>query len=121
MRAVVYPFSPVAAVWLIGFVMLNSAVSQEDAPKKAEPSPALKAALAHISEFTVSLASGEMPVEMVPMPLMTYGDAARNNEAGTLWAWGKTGRPAAILELYRNVGSGQPWVHAMTLTSPVRI
>jgi len=93
--------------------------SEEAAPKKEE-SPALKDAREHMSEFKViSSAKGrEGPIEMLPNPLLLYGDAARNNEAGTLWAWGKSGRPVAFLELYRNVGDGQPWAHALTLTSP---
>lgn len=94
-------------------------VRADDSPNQAE-SAALMAAREHMSEVTVtSSAKGRDPViEMLPNPLLTYGDAARNNEAGTLWAWGKSGRPVAFLELYRNVGKDQPWVHALTLTSP---
>jgi hypothetical protein len=94
--------------------------ADNDTPKKAEPSPAVIEARTHLSEFKVqAVANGrEAPIEMLPNPLLTFGDAARNNEAGTLWAWGKSGRPVAFLELYRNVGDGQPWAHALTLTSP---
>ena len=101
------------------FTLMAVAWSQEDAPKKAE-SPALKAAREHMSEFTVqSGAKGrDGLIEILPNPLLTFGDAARSTEAGTLWAWGKSGRPVAFLELYRNVGIDQPWVHALTLTSP---
>lgn len=113
-----YNTTLVAAIWIAGLAILSPVICAEDSPKKAEPSAALKEAHAHMSEFTASLANSEMVLDMIPNPLMTYGDAARNNEAGTMWAWGKTGRPTAILELYRNIGSGQPWVHAMTLTSP---
>ena len=93
--------------------------SDEDSPKKTESS-ALMEARAHMAEFNVySSAKGRAePIDMLPNPLLTYGDAARNNEAGTLWARGKSGRPVAFLELYRNVGNDQPWVHALTLTSP---
>ena len=91
--------------------------ADDEAPKKPE-SLALAEAREHMSEFTVSSSVKDATIEMLPNPLLTYGDAARNNEAGTLWAWGKSGRPAAFLELYRNVGPDQPWVHALTLTSP---
>jgi hypothetical protein len=97
-----------------------AALSSEDPPDNAEPSDAVKVARAHMSQFKVhSRANGEQ-LKMLPNPLMIYGDAARNNQSGTVWAWGsgESGRPAAILELYRNTGTGQPWVHAMTLTSP---
>ena len=104
-------------VLVIGMTM---SVRSEDDPPKAAESSALMDAREHMSDFTVtSSAKGRDPViEMLPNPLLTYGDAARNNEAGTLWAWGKSGRPVAFLELYRNVGKDQPWVHALTLTSP---
>ena len=94
--------------------------SEEDTPKKDETSSAIKEAREHVSQFKAQLlASGrEAPIEMLPNPLLTYGDAARNNEAGTLWAWGKSGRPVAFTELYHNIGIGNPWVHALTLTSP---
>ncbi len=110
---------PVAGLFAAFLALMPVARSEEDSPKKVE-SPALKTARAHMSEFTVqSSAKGrDGLIEMLPNPLLTYGDAARNNEAGTLWAWGKSGRPVAFLELYRNIGNDQPWVHALTLTSP---
>ena len=101
------------------FVPAVTVPADDDSPKQAESS-ALMAAREHMSVFTVtSSAKGrDALIDMLPNPLLTYGDAARNNEAGTLWAWGKSGRPVAFLELYRNVGKDQPWVHALTLTSP---
>ncbi|MFM9962149.1 MAG: hypothetical protein ACKV2Q_13090 [Planctomycetaceae bacterium] len=87
-------------------------------PQKEE-SLALKEAREHVFELKASsLRTREALIELLPNPLLTYGDAARNNEAGTLWTWGKSGRPVAFLELYRNIGKDQPWVHALTLTSP---
>ena len=99
---------------------MAEARSDDDTPKKSEPSTAVKEASTHVSEFTVQRsAKGRLaPIEMFPKPLLIYGDAARNNDSGTLWAWGTSGRPVAFLELYRNVGNGQPWAHALTLTSP---
>lgn len=104
----------------LSFVFVLSPVSRADnEPTKPEPSQSVKEAREHVSEFKVSsLKTREALIELLPNPLLTYGDAARNNEAGTLWAWGKSGRPVAFLELYRNVGKDQPWVHALTLTSP---
>lgn len=109
----------VLTVLIVSLAIFRS-LSAEDPPKKVEPSQAVKEAREHMAEFTVDSAAKDRagPIEMLPNPLLTYGDAARNNEAGTLWAWGKSGRPVAFLELYRNVGKDQPWVHALTLTSP---
>ena len=105
--------------FVVMFVPAVAVSADDDSPKAAE-SAALMAAREHMSEFTVhsSVKGRDAVIEMLPNPLLTYGDAARNNEAGTLWAWGKSGRPVAFLELYRNVGQNQPWVHALTLTSP---
>ncbi len=90
----------------------------DDSPKKVE-SAIIKEARDHMSVLKVqSSANGtEADVELFPNPVLTYGDAARNHEAGTLWVWGKTGRPVALMELYRDVGKDQPWIHALTLTS----
>ena len=55
-------------------------------------------------------------VELVEQPLLIFGDAARLHENGTLWAFGKSGRPVAIIELFQ--GRGQEyWSHSVTLTS----
>ncbi|HUQ70307.1 MAG TPA: hypothetical protein VM165_12325 [Planctomycetaceae bacterium] len=83
-------------------------------------SPSLRAALAHMTDFqfSESRAAGKSPVEMSRSPLLTFGDAARNNESGTLWMWGRGGRPLAMLELFRPSGENQSWVHAVTSTSP---
>ncbi len=59
-------------------------------------------------------------VELIDRPLLTYGDSARANENGTLWAFGRTGRPLAFLELYQPRTRGN-WVHAVTLTSEKRV
>ncbi len=101
-------------------ILMAEARSDDDPPKKAEPSSAVKEARAHVSEFTVqgSAKGRNAPLELLPNPLLIFGDAARSNDSGTLWAWEKSGRPVAFLELYRNVGNGQPWAHALTLTSP---
>ena len=98
---------------------MTTAVRSEELATKKEESLALKEAREHVSELKVSSTrTREALIELLPNPLLTYGDAARNNAAGTLWAWGKSGRPVAFLELYRNIGQDQPWVHALTLTSP---
>lgn len=111
---------PIVGSLAVIFTLTIAVRSDEDSPKKSEPSPAVREARAHMSEFTVDSSATDRtgPIEMLPNPLLTFGDATRNNEAGTLWAWGKSGRPVAFLELYRNVGNGQPWAHALTLTSP---
>jgi hypothetical protein len=56
------------------------------------------------------------PMERVPQPILRFSDVARDHEDGTLWIWGRTGRPIAILELYRNFGA-DAWVMTMSSLS----
>ena len=90
------------------------------AEQPARDKAAVAEAREHVSKFAVTTVTEgrEVAVEMIERPLLLFGDAARLNEAGSLWGWGKTGRPVALLELYRNVGPNEPWRHTVTLTSP---
>jgi hypothetical protein len=60
------------------------------------------------------------PVERVPEPILRFSDVAREHEDGTVWIWGRTGRPTAIVELYKNIGADF-WVLTMSSlsTAPV--
>ncbi len=88
----------------------------EPAPKV---SPAVMIATKHAAslevEFIEKNATDEL--KLCERPLLTFGDPARGNEAGTLWAWSTGGRPVAMMELYRATGDDQPWIHALTMTS----
>ena len=101
---------------------LRSDENKSEPSKLAKPpvSKALKDARDHVSVFQIhrSEKGGPVPVDMVANPLLTYGDATRGNEAGSLWAWGTTGRPVAMMEQYRPVENESTWVHAWTVTSP---
>jgi hypothetical protein len=73
-----------------------------------------KETLAHVEKFAVT-GKDEQRYEPVPTPLLATTDAARG-EWGSLWAFGKQGRPVAILELYKNTGAEERWVQVLTLT-----
>jgi len=81
----------------------------------------LKQAHEHMQQMEMRLAGGGDPVDLIDHPLLTYGDSARSNENGTLWAWGTSGRPLALLELYQPTGGATNWVHAITLTSTHKV
>lgn len=100
---------------LLPFSSLRSD-EQEDAAKKAR----LKAATEHIHLLEAIGADGNKAVSLIERPLLTFGDSARANENGTLWAWGDSGRPLALVELYQPA-AGDVWVHALTLTSTEKI
>lgn len=41
-------------------------------------------------------------IECVETPVLHYTEPVRGNVFGTMWVWGRTGRPAAVLELIRH-------------------
>ncbi len=64
--------------------------------------------------------------ELVRHPIMRTFDPERGvdgtrQEEGALWIWGGSGRPWAMLEMWREVGSNRAWGHALisTTTRPI--
>lgn len=58
-----------------------------------------------------------VPAKLITDPLLRFTDAADRNRDGGLWAWGRTGRPSAIVQLWRNLPDGQTWFHSTTSLS----
>lgn len=112
-------------VWMIA--VLSAALSPWAAAQQVAPPPVddgeslLKLAKEHMDRFEVRAASGSTKVELYPRPLLTYGDSARANKDGTLWAFGASGRPLAILELYQGNEISTQWTHAVTLTGAEKL
>lgn len=97
------------------------------APESSSPESSTaektRVAKAYVGNFRVALSEESadpadgLDVPMIDHPLMTYGDPARDNDNGTLWAWGRKGRPKFFLELYQSGGNRRHWAQAITLTS----
>jgi hypothetical protein len=103
-------------------ITLLPAVSSADEPEELtseQRQARQKQTLAHMQGLELRRADSDAKLlALIERPLLTYGDSARSNEDGTLWAWGESGRPAAFLELYRGAGANKArWTHAVTLTS----
>jgi hypothetical protein len=79
-----------------------------------------QAAEDHVRSLELRSAENE-PIDLIEHPLFAFGDAARVHNYGTLWAWGKTGRPAAVMELWRDGKNGKRWMNSITLTSPQQV
>ena len=47
---------------------------------------------------------------IVQQPVLRYEEPTRANSGGTVWLWGVTSRPAAILELYQPTQQSEDWV-----------
>jgi hypothetical protein len=56
---------------------------------------------------------GRVPVQLVETPLMRFSDMSRGRLDGTLWVWGRTGRPAAIMELWTQADDSENWYHVV--------
>ncbi|MEZ6129487.1 MAG: hypothetical protein R3C59_12460 [Planctomycetaceae bacterium] len=56
------------------------------------------------------------PVDRITDPLMTFTDPARANDRGTIWAFGTSGRPLAIMERYVTADRAS-WIQVASLTS----
>jgi hypothetical protein len=55
-------------------------------------------------------------VKRIEKPLLSFGDATRSHQRGSLWAWGDKGRPVAVLELFRD-SDRKKWVCSLCNTS----
>lgn len=51
-------------------------------------------------------------VELLKQPLLRFGDIPRANDKGSVWLWQRSGRPQAVMELYRAADS-RSWVHVI--------
>lgn len=106
-----------AAAGLMVFLAVPVQAQREvDAPSDEKEQPRLQAAREHVQQLEMRGADGER-FEIIDHPLLAYDDPARVNSNGTVWAWGKTGRPVAFLELFQGSSKDTSWVHAVTSTA----
>ena len=63
----------------------------------------------------------EVEVKLVENPLTHFNDGARRYQDGTLWAFGRQGRPTALVTCYTNDASTAVWWHAITSLSTDRL
>jgi hypothetical protein len=113
------PKTPDPFVLIASLILVVGAYAQEPAeqPDENDQKARLRAAEEHVAKIDVRLAgAGGDAVKRIERPLLIYGDSARNNADGTLWAWGDAGRPLAVLETYHHTKSGGMRVNVLTLT-----
>ena len=77
----------------------------------------IRLAQEHVKRLSMRVAdeAGDA-VEAVERPLLFYGDAARVANHGTLWAFGRRGRPAAFMELWRGPPDQPFWYQSLIRT-----
>ncbi|OWK36730.1 hypothetical protein [Fimbriiglobus ruber] len=91
-------------------------------PGKGEPgadSESLREAARIIAAVDLEISTGDAwgKVKQIEKPLLLYGDLTRDNDRGSLWAWGEKGRPVALLELFQDTVNRQKWLFAVCNTS----
>lgn len=86
-------------------------------------SPRAKEMKALASELRIESAEGGMASEMVDDPVYRYNDPTRSFSDATLWAFGKSGRPKALLSLsLEGEQSGRwQWLYEFASLAPVKV
>src|SRR5438034_10170299 len=106
---------------LVALVAVTTqAYGQESASKRSDNDTQARArrAVQHMKRLELRQNEREKDrIELIETPLLTYGDSARSNENGTLWAFGKHGRPLTFVELFLGNNKKEGWVHCLTLAS----
>lgn len=80
-------------------------------------SSALDKSLKQVQTIQMTRNSDDSAIELIETPLLRFGEPTRGNEKGSVWAWGRVGRPLVISELYHNTGDEESWVQVLTLAS----
>jgi hypothetical protein len=101
----------VLSIWIVA----STAATQDELPADGAANARLRRAQEYVGALDVRLATGGDLVSRIDHPLLTYGDPARDSTDGTLWAWGKEGRPLVMMESFRNANGSRS--NAISLTS----
>lgn len=96
-------------------IRAQTAPPPSDEPATSDQQARLRAAEEHMAKIDVVL--GRQDVKRIERPLLIFGDSARDNGDGTLWAWGEGGRPLVAIESYFNTKTGGQRINAITLVS----
>ena len=108
----------IAATALVGlFLTASSARTQESGSSK---SAARSVAMRELAQaITLVVAPSGKKSELIPEPIYRFDDPARLFSDGTIWAFGKSGRPEALLciSLEKNDRGQLKWIHELTSLS----
>ncbi len=95
--------NPLCLGLLVGLLGLTAG-AQEPVSDDAASDAAEQVRIARANTATISMRDVESGSEIEPVenPVLQYTEPVRGNVFGTLWVWGRKGRPAAVLELIRH-------------------
>jgi hypothetical protein len=122
MNSILHPRSSIfdaGRVAMLAFALLSTgalyAAPEPDEKPAVEDETELQQAARKMAEFVKvsALIDGTArDLELVPQPVLRFGDIPRANDKGSVWIWQRDGRPQAILELYRGA-DGRSWVQVV--------
>jgi hypothetical protein len=111
---------------IAGIALASKAQVADSNRPDEDPKARIRRATEHIKTIDMRAAGKEFAsketehaegvVELIEQPLLIFGDPARLHENGTLWAFGKPGRPVAFVELFQGRERTR-WARAVTLTA----
>lgn len=108
------------AVGLMALVLLGPAASSAISQGGSPPTTSRSAAMAELARaVTLVPAPAGKKSELIAEPIYRFDDPARLFSDGTLWAFGKSGRPDALLclSLQRDDRGRLKWIHELTSLS----
>lgn len=95
---------------------VKPAVPAGEAEEAKRSREELRVSLEHVAPMRLRLVETGAEIERVEHPVLQYGAPLWGGHHGTLWIWGKRGRPVAVLEMSL-VGKENLWYrsfHAVT-------
>jgi hypothetical protein len=116
----------VVSTALAGSPQQPLAAAQEDKSRKTDPDAneeIRREAEKVVDEINLEVLDDDewIKVDRIEKPLLFYGDHTRNNDRGSVWGWGRKGRPVALLELFQALTDRTKWEFAICNTSGKRL
>lgn len=98
-------------------------IAQESAKLDSATAAAehIKIARANAALFRIQYAETEEDIERVENPVLRYTEPVRGPTRGTVWIWGRQGRPVAVLEMIREAGRQDWFCFHATSDKPIKL
>jgi len=105
--------TPCRTAWILALALVAPPVARGD---ETPASVRLEAMRGLARAVAVAEAKSNTPAGLIPEPIYRFDDPARAFGDGSIWAYGKLGRPAAIfcLSVAKNDDGSSRWIHELT-------
>jgi hypothetical protein len=107
---------------LTGTLGLSAVAQESPKPDSAvEAAEHIKIARANAALFRIQDAETGEDIERVENPVLRYTEPVRGPTQGTVWLWGRKGRPVAVLEMIREAGRQDWFCFHATSDKPIKL